>query len=346
MAGSLYAQAGVDIDTAHNLLDAVKGKLAAARRPEMLTAIGGFGGLFQLDLSRYRKPVLVSSVDGVGTKLMVAAMVGRHNTVGHDIVNHCINDIIVQGAEPLYFMDYIGIGRLRSPLYEDVLAGLADACRAQDVALLGGETAEMPGMYGDDYDLVGCITGVVDRDRIITGEQIAVGDVLIGLPASGLHTNGFSLARKILFEQCGFAADTEVEALGETVGEALLHPHRCYWPAVREALARELPLHGIAHITGGGLYDNLPRVLPDTCCARLNQLPTPPPIFSLMAERGDVPAAEMHRVFNMGVGMIWAVAADAAEQALACCAGVGVEATVVGTVTAGAGDVQIDGIDD
>ena len=198
----LYKSAGVDIDLAQNLLSQVKGRISATRRPEMLSPIGGFGGLFQIDLSKYRQPVMVSSIDGVGTKLMIAAMMEKYDTVGFDIVNHCINDISVQGAEPVYFMDYIGIGKLRSPLYEEVLGGIADACKAANCAVLGGETAEMPGMYGDDFDLVGVITGIVEKDELITGEKIAPGHVAIGLGSNGLHTNGFSLARKIVFDIC------------------------------------------------------------------------------------------------------------------------------------------------
>ena len=231
----LYKAAGVDIDLATELLEQVKRKFAQTRRPEMLAPVGGFGGLFQIDLSKYREPVLVSSIDGVGTKLMIAMMMEKYDTVGHDIVNHCIDDIAVQGAEPLYFMDYIGIGKLRSPLYEEVLTGIADACKAANCAILGGETAEMPGMYGNDFDLVGVITGVVEKSKLITGERIRPGHVAIGFGSSGLHTNGFSLARKILFSQCSYNVHTYLDELGETVGEALLRPHICYYPAIREA---------------------------------------------------------------------------------------------------------------
>jgi phosphoribosylformylglycinamidine cyclo-ligase len=333
----LYAKAGVDIDAAQNLLGSVKGKIEATRRPEVLGGVGGFGGLFQLDLTRWKEPVLVSSVDGVGTKLMVANMVGRHDTVGRDLVNHCINDIAVQGAEPLYFLDYLGIGRLRSPLFEEVLSGLADACAEQNVALLGGETAEMPGMYGEDYDLVGCIVGVVERSQIITGDSIEPGDVILGLPSSGLHTNGYSLARKILFEQCGYTVDTELEALGTTVGDALLKPHVCYWKAIKAALAAEIPLRGIAHLTGGGFYDNIPRVLPTGRQAVIdrNALPPAPPIFDLIQQGGNVPMREMYRVFNMGTGMVWVVPGGAASDALSCCREHGFDAVMIGRIEAG-----------
>ncbi|MBR5838195.1 MAG: phosphoribosylformylglycinamidine cyclo-ligase, partial [Victivallales bacterium] len=290
MKSSAYQQAGVDIDLATNLLKSVKAKISSTRRPEALAPIGGFGGLFQIDLTKWKKPVMVTSIDGVGTKLMVAAMCNQHTSVGHDIVNHCINDIAVQGAEPVYFMDYIGIGKLRSPLYENVLTGIADACLAQNVTLIGGETAEMPGMYGNDYDLVGCITGIVEKDEIITGENIKPGHVALGLASVGLHTNGFSLARKVLFEKAGFTVDSKPAELGgETIGEALLKPHRCYWGAIREAMARKLPLDGIAHITGGGLYDNVPRILPEGVAAEFDASSIDvPAIFKLIGKLGDI----------------------------------------------------------
>ena len=339
---SSYKDAGVDIDLAGSLLARMKGSLAAATRPEVLAPVGGFGGLFQLDLSRFQAPVMVSSIDSVGTKVMVAHMTGRHDSVGHDIVNHCINDIAVQGAEPLFFLDYLGIGKLRSPLYEDMLTGVAEACRRQGVALLGGETAEMPGMYGDDYDLVGCIIGAVEKDRLITGERIQAGHILIGLPSNGPHTNGFSLARQVLFERAGHGADTHLEALGTTVGEALMQPHTCYWPAIRDALAAELPLDGIAHITGGGLYDNIPRILPPGIGVELDLAEVAcPPIFRVIQELGQVDAKEMHRVFNMGVGMVWLVAADAADEALRLCRDAGFAAVRVGKAVAGDNEVRI-----
>ncbi|MFA5205999.1 MAG: phosphoribosylformylglycinamidine cyclo-ligase [Lentisphaeria bacterium] len=343
---TLYSQAGVDIDLATNLLNRVKAKISATRRPEALAPIGGFGGLFQLDLSRYRQPVLVGSVDGVGTKLMVARLMDEHRFVGHDIVNHCINDIAVQGAEPLYFMDYIGMGKLRSPLYEQVLEGIADACKAQNVTLLGGETAEMPGMYGDDYDLVGCINGVVEKERMITGQAIRPGHAVIGLASNGLHTNGYSLARRVLFEQGKLTVHSRPDELGGTeVGQALLKPHTCYWPAIRQAMERGLPLHGLAHLTGGGFYDNIPRVLPEGTgvVCNLGVLPILP-IFQLIQKTGGIGGIEMHRVFNMGVGMVWMVPPSAAQDALAVCAETGFSAAVIGEVTAGAG-VRIRGLD-
>lgn len=334
-----YKAAGVDIDLATTLLDRVKKKLASTRRPEMLAPIGGFGGLFQIDLSKYKEPVLVSSVDGVGTKLMIAAMMNKHDTVGHDIVNHCINDIAVQGAEPIWFMDYIGIGKLRSPLYEEVLGGIADACKASGVAVLGGETAEMPGMYGNDYDLVGCITGIVEKKKIITGEHIKPGHAVIGLRSNGLHTNGFSLARKALFEKGGYTVDSVLpKELGtkEKLGEVLLKPHLSYWKAIKAALDQDFPLHGISHITGGGLYDNIPRVLPATvdCVIDVDVLP-PLPIFKLIEKKGKVDPAGMYRFFNMGTGMVWMVPNRKADAALKICRQAGFVAEQIGEITKG-----------
>ena len=341
-----YRDAGVDIDMAQNLLQRVKGKISATRRPEVLAPIGGFGGLFQLDLSKYRHPVMVASVDGVGTKLVVANMMDKHDTVGFDIVNHCINDIAVQGAEPVYFLDYLGIGKLRSPLFEQVLDGLAEACLAQNVTLLGGETAEMPGMYGDDYDLVGSITGIVEKDRMITGEKVAPGHVAIGLPSSGLHTNGYSLARNALFEKAGLDVHDEPEGLGCSLGEALLKPHVCYWPAIKAALDGGLSLDGMAHITGGGLYDNVPRVLPEGVAVSFDASTIPvPAIFRLIETCGDIDPYEMYRVFNMGVGMVWFVPETEADRAIALASESGFAAWRVGTVTSGARKVTMENVE-
>ena len=338
----LYKAAGVDIDLATNLLGKVKADLAATRRPEMLSPIGGFGGLFQIDLSKYEEPVMVSSIDGVGTKLMIAAAMEKYHTVGYDIVNHCINDISVQGAEPVYFLDYIGIGKLRSPLYEQVLSGIAGACKAAGCAVLGGETAEMPGMYGNDFDLVGVITGIVEKKKLITGEKIRPGHVALGIASNGLHTNGYSLARKILFGEDKYTVNTYVEELGETVGEALLKPHICYYSAIKAAMNSNLPLDGIAHITGGGLYDNVPRILPEDVSVifRPGTLPVPP-IFKLLTREGNVGKEEAYRVFNMGVGMVWFVPAEAKDAGLEIIRNAGFTADVIGEVVAGKKDVQV-----
>lgn len=340
----LYKNAGVDIDLAQYLLKRVKNKISGTRRPEMLAPIGGFGGMFRIDLKKYEKPVMVSSIDGVGTKLMVAMMMGKYDSIGHDIVNHCIDDIAVQGAEPVYFMDYIGIGKLRSPLYEQVLEGIADACKAANCAVLGGETAEMPGMYGNDFDLVGVISGIVDEDKLITGEKIKAGYAAIGLASNGLHTNGYSLARKVLFEQCGYTVRSTPEELGgESIGEALLKPHTCYWPAISRALASDkLDLDGMAHITGGGLYDNVPRILPEDVDVVFdkNALPVPP-IFKLIVEKGGIGPVEAYRVFNMGIGMVWFVPAEQTKTALKICSSAGFKAAVCGKVVSGKRQVTV-----
>lgn len=335
-----YKNAGVDIDLATNLLKKLKSKLALAKRPEMLAPIGGFGGLFQLDLSKYKKPVLVSSIDGVGTKLMVAAMMGKYESVGHDIVNHCVNDIAVQGAEPIYFLDYIGIGKLRSPLYEEVLGGIADACRKVNCALLGGETAEMPGMYNDDFDLVGVITGVVEKDRIITGEKIKPGHVAIALPSNGLHTNGFSLARRVLFTVRRYDVGSHLKELkGESIGEALLKPHTCYWPAIKALMDAGVSLDGIAHITGGGLIDNVPRILPKKVNAVFSKsaIKNPPPIFKLIVEEGNIVDSEAYHVFNMGVGMVFFVPKAEETATLKLCKEAGFKAFTCGSIVRGTG---------
>ena len=339
-----YQEAGVDIDLATSLLKKVKGKISSTRRPEALAPIGGFGGLFQIDLSKWKTPVMVTSIDGVGTKLMIANMMNKHDTVGHDIVNHCINDIAVQGAEPVYFLDYIGIGKLTSPLYENVLEGIADACLKQNVTLIGGETAEMPGMYGKDYDLVGCITGIVEKDQIITGENIRPGHAAIGIASSGLHTNGFSLARKVLFDKAGYTVDSKPAELGgKSVGEALLEPHTCYWPAIRQAMADGLALDGIAHITGGGLYDNVPRILPEDVSVVFDASSMPvPAIFKLIRDKGGIERHEMYRVFNMGISMVWFVQQAQAQQAIDLINACGFKAAQVGNVVSGDHSVTVD----
>ena len=342
MKSDSYKAAGVDIDLAQSLLGKMKGKIAAAKRPEMLSPIGGFGGLFQIDLKKYKNPVLVSSVDGVGTKLMIAMMMEKYDSVGFDIVNHCINDIAVQGAEPIYFMDYIGIGKLRSPLYEDVLSGIADACRDSGCALLGGETAEMPGMYGEDFDLVGSITGLVEKDQIISGQKIKPGYVAVGLSSNGLHTNGYSLARHVLFEKCGYDVKENLDVLGTTIGDALLKPHICYWNAVKEILSQGLSLDGVAHITGGGLYDNVPRILPDDVDVEFDSSVLPiPPIFKLITEGGDIAKNEAYRVFNMGIGMVLFVPENEAETVISICSDKGYNAAVCGVVKSGSKKVVV-----
>jgi len=299
-----YATAGVDIDLANKAKKLI-GKLAKTTyRPEVLSGVGFFGGLFEF--KGYKQPVLVSSVDGVGTKLKIAIALGKHDTVGIDIVNHCVNDIFTCGAEPLFFLDYIAMGKLIPEQVEAIVQGLVHACREVGCALIGGETAEMPGLYsGEDYDLAGFIIGVVEKEKIIMGKTIAAGDKILGLPSSGLHTNGYSLVRKI------FAVDEfkkHYPELGRTLGEALLEPHRCYYHQLKPLLPL---IKGLAHITGGGLIENVPRVLPQGLTARFNrQAWTIPPIFQLIQKRGNVDQSEMYRVFNMGIGMVLICAPD------------------------------------
>jgi phosphoribosylformylglycinamidine cyclo-ligase len=312
-----YRQSGVDIDAGNETVRRIKSLARATFTPGVLSDIGSFGGLFRLDRDRFQDPVLVSSADGVGTKLKVAFLTGRHDTIGADLVNHCINDILVQGAEPLFFLDYLATGRLSPDVAEQVVGGIARACRENGCALIGGETAEMPGFYADgEYDLAGFIVGAVDRTKIVDGRTIVPGDVLIGLPSTGLHTNGFSLARHVFFEIAGLQPDTFVRELGATAGAALLAPHRCYLPIVGPLLKRE-HVKGLAHITGGGITENLPRILPEGCAAEVDlNAWSVPPIFRFIEERGAVSRDEMYRTFNMCICLVVACTARDAERVI------------------------------
>jgi len=303
-----YKSSGVDIDAGNETVRRIRKLAKATFTPGVLSDIGSFGGLFKLDTSAWKEPVLVSSADGVGTKLKVAFMANRHRTIGVDLVNHCVNDILVQGAEPLFFLDYLATGRLSPDVAEQIVEGLARACTDNGCALIGGETAEMPGFYADgEYDVAGFIVGAVDRGRIIDGRSIKVGDVLIGLPSNGLHTNGYSLARKIAFEELKLKVDSHVPELGETVGEAFLRTHRSYLSAIKPLLARG-QIKGMAHITGGGITDNLPRVLPQGTAARIDRTTwRVPALFRWLGESGRVPEYDLRRSFNMGIGLILAV---------------------------------------
>jgi phosphoribosylformylglycinamidine cyclo-ligase len=309
-----YKTSGVDIDAGNETVRRIRSLARSTFTSGVLSDIGSFGGLFRLEPGKYRDPVLVSSADGVGTKLKVAFRASRHDTVGVDLVNHCVNDILVQGAAPLFFLDYLATGRLAPNVAESIVGGIAAACRENGCALLGGETAEMPGMYADgEYDLAGFIVGVVERERIVNGRAIAVGDVLVGVPSSGLHTNGYSLARRIVFEALGLDVDSHVGELGRTVGEALLEPHRSYLPLVQPLLDAGR-IKGMAHITGGGITDNLPRVLPHGTAAVVDLSSWEvPPIFRWLQGAGGVPLDDMLRTFNMGIGLIAVTARDDAE---------------------------------
>jgi phosphoribosylformylglycinamidine cyclo-ligase len=312
-----YKNAGVDIDAGNETVKRIRGFAKSTFTPGVLSSIGSFGGLFRLG-EGYRDPVLVSSADGVGTKLKVAFMTGRHGTVGQDLVNHCVNDILVQGAVPLFFLDYLAAGKLEPDVAAQVVEGVATACRENGCALIGGETAEMPGFYAaGEYDMAGFIVGVVERDRLITGERLGPGDALLGLRSTGLHTNGYSLARAILFERLGLRADTVVDDLGGTVGDELLRVHRSYLPVIRPLLDAGL-VKGLAHITGGGITENLPRILPAGTAALIDRSTwTPNAVFRYMWELGGVPEDDMYRTFNMGIGLIIGCAADDAGRVTA-----------------------------
>lgn len=301
-----YKTSGVDIDAGHEVVRRIKGLARSTFTPAVLSEIGSFGGLFRLEPGRFRDPVMVASADGVGTKLKVAFLADRHDTVGEDLVNHCVNDILVQGARPLFFLDYLATGRLAPDVAEQIVTGIARGCRANGCALLGGETAEMPGFYAaGEYDLAGFIVGAVDRARIVNGATLQPGDQLIGLPSTGLHTNGYSLARHIVFEGLGLGVDSPVPELGISVGEALLAVHRSYLRAIEPLLSEDGLVRGLAHITGGGITDNLPRIFPAGVGARIDRRAWEvPPLFRFLERAGQVPTDDMYRSFNMGIGLI------------------------------------------
>ena len=307
-----YADAGVDIDAGNRAVELMKDSVRASYRPEVIGDLGGFGGLFALDTKKYKEPVLVSGTDGVGTKLKFAFLTNNHSTIGQDAVAMCVNDILVQGAEPLFFLDYIAVDKVDSQKVADIVKGVADACRESGCALIGGETAEMHGFYAkDEYDIAGFCVGVAERSKMITGEKVKAGDVLLGLPSSGVHSNGFSLVRKICFDVMKFTVDTMVPEFGCTLGEKLLTPTRLY-PKTCLPLIEKFDIHGMVHITGGGFYDNIPRILPEDCDAEVKaDAWEVPVVFKKLQEWGNVPDREMYRTFNMGVGMVLVV--DPAE---------------------------------
>ena len=332
-----YKAAGVDIDAGNETVRRIRGLARSTFTGGVLSDIGSFGGLFRLEPGRYRDLVLVASADGVGTKLKVAFLASRHHTIGADLVNHCVNDILVQGAEPLFFLDYLATGQLSPAVAESIVGGIAAACRENGCALLGGETAERPGFYGEgEYDVAGFIVGAVDRSRLITGRTIAVGDLLVGVPSSGLHTNGYSLARRVIFERLRLDVGSYVPELSTTVGEALLAPHRSYLPIVQPLLDGGR-IKGMAHITGGGITDNLPRVLPHGTAALIDRSAWDvPPIFTWLQRSGGIPDEEMLRTFNMGVGLIIVTGRDQAEPLLdELAARGGHKACVIGEVVPG-----------
>ncbi len=340
-----YKSTGVDIEAGAEVVRRIKGLAQATFTPGVLSEIGAFGGLFHLGGAGGTDPVLVASADGVGTKLKVAFMMNRHTTIGEDLVNHCVNDILVQGARPLFFLDYLATGRLSPDVAVQIVEGLARACAENGCALLGGETAEMPGFYLDrEYDLAGFIVGTVERDRVITGQGIAQGDVLIGLPSSGLHTNGYSLARRIVFDTLMFGVHDVVPELGGSIGDVLLTPHRTYLKTVLPLVDARL-VRGLAHITGGGLTDNVPRILPEGLDARIDRSTWQvPAVFTWLVEKGDVPTADAWRTFNMGIGLVIVVPQSLAADVLARLHASGeTGAVVIGEIVPGGRTVQYAG---
>ena len=319
-----YREAGVDIDAGDEFVDRIKPLVRSTFRPEVLTDLGGFGGLFGLRSDQYKEPILVSGTDGVGTKLKIAFLMDRHDTVGIDLVAMCVNDIAVSGAEPLFFLDYFATGKLSVAKAQEVVKGIADGCRQAGCALIGGETAEMPSMYADgEYDLAGFAVGVVEKAKIVDGKTIKSGDAIIGLASTGLHSNGYSLARRVLFDRAKLTVASRLPELDGLLGEVLLTPTRIYAKQIL-SLIQECPIKGIAHITGGGITENLPRVFPDGVRAQISRKAWPvPPIFDVMGRVGNVNREEMYRVFNMGIGLILVVPPESADAVLAKAAALG-----------------------
>jgi phosphoribosylformylglycinamidine cyclo-ligase len=331
-----YADAGVDISSGDRSKQRIKMLARKTFNKQVLSEIGGFGGLFALDLDKFPNPVLVSSADGVGTKLKVAFDLNLHHTVGQDLVNHCVNDIAVQGATPLFFLDYLASGKLEELVLEKVVQGISEACRANGCALIGGETAQMPGFYADgEYDLAGTIIGAVSRDKIITGEHIQAGDVLIGIPSNGLHTNGYSLARKLLFEVAKYGPEQYVNELKDKTGAALMRVHRSYLAIIKKLVHAEV-VQGMAHITGGGITENLPRIIPKGLGAVVDLASwQPPPLFEHLQQLGNVTQDEMLRTFNMGIGLICVVPAEKVKKAKAVLNRANERHCIIGRITRG-----------
>ena len=349
MKQKAYAKAGVDVDLGNRVKGTLPKLLAATHRREVLGKVGGFGGLFALDIRKHRQPVLVSSVDGVGTKLKIAFAMNRHDTIGQDLVNHCVNDIAVLGAEPLFFLDYLGTGKLEPHVFTDIVKGFARACAENGCALIGGETAQMPGFYQKgEYDVSGTIVGVVDKTRMLDGKGIRPGDAVIGLASSGLHTNGYSLARRIFFDQMKLKLRQRVAGLEGGIGDELLKVHVSYGPVVQRLLKHFNPpgkpraIKGLAHITGGGFVDNIPRVLPKSCDVIIRKGTWDmPPVFRIIEEQGGVEESELYQVFNMGIGMTSIVAAAQAKNVVRAIERRGHRAWIIGEVTQGRGRVRI-----
>lgn len=338
-----YRDAGVDIDAGNLSVKLIKDSVKATYRPEVLGDLGGFGGLFAMS-TKYKEPVLVSGTDGVGTKLRLAFILDKHDTIGQDAVAMCVNDILVQGAEPLFFLDYLAVGKLEPEQVADVVKGVANACKESGCALIGGETAEMAGFYAEgEYDIAGFAVGAVEKSKIITSEKVKAGDVILGLPSSGVHSNGYSLVRKIVFDVKGFKGDEYIDELGKTIGEELLTPTRLY-PKSCLPLIEKFDIHGMVHVTGGGYYENIPRALPENMGAEIDATSWPvPPIFNLLKEWGNVDWHEMYRTFNMGIGMIIIASADEAEKIKADLQARNEAVYEIGKVTQGGHEVIVKG---
>lgn len=338
-----YRDAGVDIDAGNLSVKLIKDSVKATYRPEVLGDLGGFGGLFAMS-TKYKEPVLVSGTDGVGTKLRLAFILDKHDTIGQDAVAMCVNDILVQGAEPLFFLDYLAVGKLEPEQVADVVKGVANACKESGCALIGGETAEMAGFYAEgEYDIAGFAVGAVEKSKIITSEKVKAGDVILGLPSSGVHSNGYSLVRKIVFDVKGFKGDEYIDELGKTIGEELLTP-TCLYPKSCLPLIEKFDIHGMVHVTGGGYYENIPRALPEDMGAEIDATSWPvPPIFNLLKEWGNVDWHEMYRTFNMGIGMIIIASADEAEKIKADLQARNEAVYEIGKVTQGSHEVIVKG---
>lgn len=349
MNRSAYASAGVDIDLGNQMKSSLPELLASTHRREVLGKVGGFGGLFSLDTRKYRQPVLVSSVDGVGTKLKIAFAMDRHDSIGHDLVNHCVNDIAVIGAEPLFFLDYLGTGKLKPHVFTEIIKGFVRGCVENHCALIGGETAQMPGFYqAGEYDVSGTIVGVVEKATMLDGRFIRPGDAVIGMASSGLHTNGYSLARKVFFEKMKLKPKSRVAELGTTIGDELLKVHVSYGRVLQNLIKRfnlrgaRPVVRGLAHITGGGFIDNIPRVLPKNCdaCIRRGSWEVPP-VFRIIEAKGGIPEEEMYRVFNMGVGMVAIVAAAKQDSVFRSIRATGIQGWLIGEVIKGRRRVRL-----
>ncbi|WP_196594910.1 phosphoribosylformylglycinamidine cyclo-ligase [Pectinatus sottacetonis] len=339
-----YKDAGVNIDAGNYSVSLIKDSVKSTYRPEVLGDLGGFGGLFALNNNKYKEPVLVSGTDGVGTKLKLAFMFDKHDTIGQDAVAMCVNDVLVQGAEPLFFLDYVAVGELEPEKVATIVKGIASACKESGCALIGGETAEMAGFYSHgEYDIAGFTVGAVERSKIITGEKVVPGDVLIGLPSTGIHSNGYSLVRKICFERKNFTGKEYMPELGCTLAEELLTPTRLY-PKVCLPIIDKYDIHAMVHVTGGGFYDNIPRILPKNCTAQIDAAAWPMlPVFSLLQKWGNVKWQEMYRTFNMGIGMIIVVTADDAKNIQADLKANGEKSYIIGEISAGEKRINIKG---